>query len=118
MRNVSGRKRMAKKSKALESVCLSIVFLHIPLSTFRAVAARTMAASNPSPALLGRPTIDTLAKTTPAPSKKEAKRSLKGVVVKKKLKPAASSSSDAKAKENGESDSVPPDAKRRKVSTS
>jgi len=81
-----------------------------------AVAARTSAANNLPPALVSKPVVDApnLARTAPAATKKDPKKSLKGVLVKKKTKPPASSSLDLKAKEE---ESNQPDAKRRKVST-
>ena len=89
----------------------------------RAVAARESAANNPKPSLPGNSASTTMTKPkVPAP-KKDLKKPLKGVVVKKKPKPAASSSVNSeavtrKAENAKEDDDTLPDAKRRKVADS
>jgi hypothetical protein len=56
----------------------------------------------------------------PSTIKKDSKRILKGVVVKKRTKPAVSSSvSDTKSKSaKSKQDNAPPDPKRRKIDSS
>lgn len=98
-----------------------MIFLHD-----RAVAARETAANKPPPigaASAATPSAPAKAKPTAAPAKKDPKKSLKGVLVKKKAKPTTSEAQQSAAKE----DKVKADertggdereAKRRKMSTS
>ena len=86
---------MGKSSRASESVFVVIVSITM-LTTCRAVAARETAASKPTVGTTNAPPPQpTPAETkiaAPTTAKKDLKKSLKGVVVKKKKpKPAASS---------------------------
>ena len=101
---------MGKSSKASESVYAVIAAVAM-LTTLRAVAARETAASKPTvgTATNAPPLQSTQTEAKPiAPNtvKKDLKKSLKGVVVKKKkLKPAALSPSQGDGGPKGNSDS-------------
>jgi len=88
-----------------------------------AVAARTSAAANSAAISITASASNVVAKPRPSvTTKKDTKRTLKGVVVKKKAKivPADSEKVSAKNKEkedNPEDDEVPPNAKRRKIAS-
>jgi hypothetical protein len=87
----------------------------------RAVAARTSAAANSATASITASASNAAAKPKPSiATKKDIKKTLKGVVVKKKAKivPAESERSSGKGKDNSpEDDEVPPTAKRRKIAS-
>jgi len=86
-----------------------------------AVAARTSAVNNPPPAISGPTASSAPAKPKPAPVKKDVKKGLKGVVVKKKAKPATPITADnpprSTAKDTRDEE-APPDAKRRRLDES
>lgn len=92
----------------------------------RAVAARESDLNKPPAAQPvaqpRKPNDDTLdkPKTTALAPKKDVKKSLKGVVVKKKQKSSPQTLSESKVKESAKhiSDDAPPEAKRRKISKS
>ncbi|TFK89623.1 hypothetical protein K466DRAFT_644861 [Polyporus arcularius HHB13444] len=97
------------------------------LKNFRdAVAARENAANKPPPigaVTAAAPSAPPKAKPTAAPAKKDPKKSLKGVLVKKKTKPTASEAQQSAAKEDKPRSDERPDgnereAKRRKMSSS
>ncbi|KAF8807515.1 hypothetical protein BYT27DRAFT_7189588 [Phlegmacium glaucopus] len=85
-----------------------------------AVAARTSAINQPPQTMSGQLTAPVAAK--PSTNKKDSKKILKGVVVKKRTKPVASPSvsvTKPKSAANSETDdNVPPDPKRRKLDSS
>ncbi|TFK41044.1 N-terminal domain of NEFA-interacting nuclear protein NIP30-domain-containing protein [Crucibulum laeve] len=92
-----------------------------------AVAARTIT-SNPPPVSTGQPSSASAVKPITTSAKKDPKRVLKGVIVKRKAKPVpktlAAPGKDEKEKsakapaEATDSDDQPPDPKRRKTSIS
>jgi hypothetical protein len=94
----------------------------------RAVAARESVLNKPPasqpPVQPSKPNDDILEKpkVTALAPKKDVKKSLKGVVVKKKAKSSSKTpnSSELKPKESAKDvdDNAPPDAKRRKISKS
>ncbi|KAI0721298.1 N-terminal domain of NEFA-interacting nuclear protein NIP30-domain-containing protein [Cerioporus squamosus] len=97
------------------------------LKNFRdAVAARENAANKAPPigaASAATPSAPPKAKPTAAPAKKDPKKSLKGVLVKKKSKPTASeaqqfAAKEDKSKSDERTDGNEREAKRRKVSSS
>lgn len=89
---------------------------------FRAVAARTSAANNALPAVSS---IAAASKPKTIGVKKDAKKSLKGVVVKKKAKPTPAEDVKSTGQNKAKSDDTqpttsrdnagPPDAKRRRL---
>lgn len=85
--------------------------------THRAVAARTSAINQPLQTISAAPVA-----AKPSTIKKDFKKTLKGVVVKKRTKPAVSPSvSDIKSKSaklKQDDDNAPPDPKRRKIDSS
>ncbi|KAM6498216.1 N-terminal domain of NEFA-interacting nuclear protein NIP30 domain containing protein [Amanita muscaria] len=91
------------------------------LKSFReAVAARNSAANNPPPPVINKPVVIAPPKP-PATVKKDVKRPLKGVVVKKKAKSASSNptgtstTEPSQAAKKGSEDEAEPSPKRRKV---
>lgn len=91
------------------------------LKSFReAVAARNSAVNNPPPPVMNKPVVVAPPKP-PATVKKDVKRPLKGVVVKKKAKSASSNPTRTPATEpsqeteKGDKDEAEPSPKRRKV---
>jgi len=121
-RNVNGRRETEKNSRISKSVLASFLSSLIANNMCRAVAARTSAVNNPP---LTQPTSSSaaaVAKPKPPPVKKEVKKQLKGVVVKKKAKPAVSKTADAQVKpskkdkpDEESKDDAPPDPKRRRL---
>jgi hypothetical protein len=111
-KNDSARKRTAKKFVVSKSA-VTALFLLFPIHfKFRAVAARTSAVNNPPP---GVSHSSVPPKPKPPMTKKEGKKALKGVVVKKKAKlPTSNAKEDSKPTK----DASPPDAKRRKIDRS
>lgn len=114
---------MVKKSKISKSLSVSCRVNPL-LTTCRAVAARTSAAANIAAASITASASNAVAKPKPSVApKKDIKKTLKGVVVKKKMKPvpvpAEAGKSSAKGK--GNDDDPPgddqPNAKRRKITT-
>ncbi|KAI0257598.1 N-terminal domain of NEFA-interacting nuclear protein NIP30-domain-containing protein [Lactifluus subvellereus] len=87
------------------------------LRSFReAVAAKVVVKSPPPAVPAAEPVSATPPKTALVPAKKPAKASLKGVIVKKKSKPAPEVKAPLdSAKANEERDGASPDPKRRKV---
>ncbi|KAF8973921.1 N-terminal domain of NEFA-interacting nuclear protein NIP30-domain-containing protein [Flammula alnicola] len=87
-----------------------------------AVAARTSAVNGPPPLMSGQPApAPATTKPKPLVVKKDIKKGLKGVVVKKKAKPTPSGvlENDSKpVKSKGSRDKDAPDAKRRKIDES
>ncbi|KAF8167989.1 N-terminal domain of NEFA-interacting nuclear protein NIP30-domain-containing protein [Crassisporium funariophilum] len=86
-----------------------------------AVAARIEAVSQPPPIISSDTTVTPASiKPKPAPARKDAKRGLKGVVVKKKPKPVVSQSVSSEGGSKVEvgtdkDDDAPPNQKRRKI---
>lgn len=94
---------------------LSDLGIDIVTSTHRAVAARTSAINQPHQTMSATPVA-----AKPSTIKKDSKKILKGVVVKKRTKPAVSPSvSDTKSTKSKQvDDNAPPDPKRRKIDSS
>jgi len=111
----SGRRRMGRKSDNSKSAPSFVSLAPHPIPTLpRAVAARTTAVKNPTP-VVSNPNPKLV--TPQPPSTRRDKKSFKGVVVKRKAKPPATTQ-DPMKEIIGDGAKIQPDAKRRKLSQS
>lgn len=106
---------MEKKSDNSKSALSFLSLFHPILTISRAVAARTSAVNNPPVA--SNPTSKPATVPPQPPATRRDKKSLKGVVVKRKTKPLPAANELAKGTA-GDNTETQPDAKRRKVSRS
>jgi hypothetical protein len=107
----SGRRKMGRKSGNLKSALSFVYLLHLRLIPPRAVAARSSAVNNPAPAasnITPKPAVPPQPPTT-----RKDKKSLKGVVVKRKTKPLPTTGPVKGT--TGNDTGTQPDAKRRKL---